>query len=943
MSWPEVVAITETWCTEEELKLMNIEGYQLATSYSRNGQRGGGTAIFIHSGINYKVKNVTKMSIDSIFEVTAVDIENNSNFLTLSCLYRAPSSDFNTFSERLECYLNKFVKYNQAHIFCGDFNINFICDSVRAREITSIMNGYGLFSCINEVSRSQGNSETLIDNIFLNIDLPNIRTSNILTGFSDHHMQVVTIPWVDSVQNGGGIEFEYTRNFKKDSNIITFKKLISNQNWNLVLQGKNASEAFDLFSQKFVDIMEQAFPLELHKYKRNLGGNKYKKKKGWLTNDIIQEGRMLHDLYQQLELTNNNTLKDKYKQLLGKHRISIRNAKRTYNDTTYNNANSKSKCAWSIINNEINLKPFKQYPQMFVDKQGITITDFNLAASKFNDFFIDSVKRDTDRLSSGLLSLNNGSVMSDKASTYGTKSMFLRETSSEEIIQIIQNVTKTNAAGTDKVPCSLLSVVSVIIAPILSFLVNMSFSEGIFPTNLKKSVVKPIHKKNETNKIENYRAISILPAFSKVYERAFYNRLLNFLNRNDILSSAQFGFRSRLSTQDAVVSTVNNVIKNLDRNNKVAGLFFDYSRAFDMVNHDILKLKLYKCGVRGVPLLWISSYLNGRLQKVLLTEGVHQYYSQYRPVNIGVPQGSILGPLLFITFINDIVNSLKDTSLTLYADDITAIATAGSVEALSRCSQEYVETIQKYSKDNALLLNTSKTELVFFSSRSLDHSLYVQCNNRSLVQTDSTKFLGIYIDSQLTWKNHFDSILKKLATSQYVIWQLRQKVNRSILISYYHAHVGSVLSYGVVCWGNAKGVNEILLSQKRIIRTMLFKNSRTSCRELFKQLQILTVISIFILRCAIYVQKNIHTFLTSGDAVTGYTLRKGDTLRLPSHKLALTARSSLVMPVKIYNHLPNSLKEIRNIAKFKIKLKRMLLRQTFYSIQEFFGAELSCE
>ena len=204
-------------------------------------------------------------------------------------------------------------------------------------------------------------------------------------------------------------------------------------------------------------------------------------------------------------------------------------------------------------------------------------------------------------------------------------------------------------------------------------------------------------------------------------------------------------------------------------------------------------------------------------------------------------------------------------------------------------------------------------------------------------QNEVTKFLGVTVDSLLSWGSHIDLILRKLALSHYVVWQLRYKVERSILISYYHAYVGSSLSYGVVAWGNAVRVGEILTSQKKILRTLGFKCYRHLCRELFKELKILTIISVYILQCAVYIKKNKNLYVTSNDVAVDYTLRNGDCLRLPPHKLSLAARSSFVMPIKIFNHLPNPLKEINNLIAFKANLKKLLLQNTIYSLKEFFA------
>ena len=263
-----------------------------------------------------------------------------------------------------------------------------------------------------------------------------------------------------------------------------------------------------------------------------------------------------------------------------------------------------------------------------------------------------------------------------------------------------------------------------------------------------------------------------------------------------------------------------------------------------MVNHGVLLEKLLAYGVRGQAWNWISSYLEGRSQRVVLTLDGQSYSSNRRIVETGVPQGSILGPLLFIIFMNDVACSVTSGMLTLYADDMTAVTLGKDIPTLGAQTVECVEQVEDFSRSSGLLLNTTKTDLLVFSVRRHDCCLYIRSGGGTVKQNEVTKFLGVTVDSLLSWGSHIDLILKKLALSHYVVWQLRYKVERSILISYYHAYVGLSVIWGgcLEKCGSCRGEPH----KKRFCELWLLNVIDIHVVNSFK-LKILTIISVYIL------------------------------------------------------------------------------------------------
>lgn len=243
--------------------------------------------------------------------------------------------------------------------------------------------------------------------------------------------------------------------------------------------------------------------------------------------------------------------------------------------------------------------------------------------------------------------------------------------------------------------------------------------------------------------------------------------------------------------------------------------------------------------------------------------------------------------------------------------------------------------MQQYCDDNGLALNTSKTELIVFSLRDLNRGLMVKLINKTIEQKSVAKFLGICFDEHLSWSPHIDHMLKKLAVHCYVIWQLRSKLSLDLLKLYYFAYVQSCLGYGILCWGSATRVPELLIAQKKIIRTMTFKCRRFSCRDLFKELKILTLPSLFILHSVDHVRSNPVEYVVARDGCINYDLRHNLMVSIPYHRLSVIADSPLVLPVKLFNKLPMAVKQIQSKYKFKYSVKDLLLKHSFYSVKEF--------
>lgn len=432
--------------------------------------------------------------------------------------------------------------------------------------------------------------------------------------------------------------------------------------------------------------------------------------------------------------------------------------------------------------------------------------------------------------------------------------------------------------------------------------------------------------------IENYRPLSILSTFSKLFERLFCTRLLQFFNRHDLFNSAQHGFRVGRSTSTAIMDFLNDLYARLDRGESCIGIFLDLSKAFDLVNHSRLLDKLWDYGVRGVPLSWLRSYLTGRSQYVEI-RGVK---SGLLAMNCGVPQGSVIGPLLYIIYTGDINLS----NVVMYADDTTILSSGHSAERATMCAGGDVENIASYFKKNDLHINAEKSVYIDFALRPMvtptfSNSAVIGLNMDKFSVVDSTKFLGVNIDRYLKWSGHIDILCSRIAGLCFAIKRLKEHLSMAVLKMFYFAHVHSSISYGIVAWGSSSEISRVLLLQKRALRCMLGMSRRESCRPVFRRLGIMTVVCVYIYQLCIHVRLFAGDYKYVNESHR-YNTRNNLLLEYPYHRTSTFECSPHYMSVRCFNKLPDDVKCL-NISAFRKRLNALLISKAYYGLNEFFS------
>lgn len=895
----DFIALSETWWEDRSKNLYKLAGYNLE-SVSRVSKSGGGIAIYIRNDHSYEVIR----TFNGEYQKLVIKISSKHDTMTLVLYYRPPNgSNLNCFLDDVE---NELQLQSELTMI-GDMNINIKNNNSDSQKYLDIVNSYnGKFQNEHQTFPSSG---SLLDHVIIKGNSAIEKIHTIENSLSDHNLIIVTVDKpshkVTKTIIKTKIDYDALRNvFAIDEN-------------DLVLYDPN----------KQVDLLVASTKAALEKASSSIT---YQMKSNgiecpWINYKIISLFKHRDNITRKIrKRKKKNLLVNELSEILESVKIKLLEEERKACSQYYHKklTSTDRRIVWNTIK-EVSGTEKNTSNNLSLKINGKLTSEEAAISEEFNSKFLPD---DTQSQAQVDHDFNKYSTVKEVCET-----IFLSPSSPQEILEIIDSLDSNKSPGIDNINAKVIKELKHEMCKSLSIIADNIMTTGIYPDFLKQALVTPIFKKNDRLSASNYRPISILPSFNKIFEKILISRLDDFFNKQNIRDKNQFGFKSNCGTINALTELSDDITNSLDNGKYVAAVFLDIENAFGSVNHKILLDKLYAYGIRGNAHNLTKSYFSNRCQAVK----IGRFVGKFKKITRGLGQGSNKGPVYFNILFDDFRNLQINAKSQRYADDNCFWFEFETEAEMVTRIREIMDIIYDFYKVNDLRVNDDKNAAVIFHRRttvaSFPNAITLE-NGSQLKIVDGHTYLGVFMDKNLTFKHHFESVCSRLRSVNATLYHLKHILPFDALLKIYFAQFHVHLYNATPLWGNLPDcdLKRLQTLQNRALKQVFNLPILTDTISLFKERAkgILPVRGVFIHATAILMHNLVHKKVPSSIALNFHSNNRRSDGQLVVAK-AVTSfygeRKISRFGSRIYNALSSDLKSTTNSFTFKKKLKMKIL------------------